>query len=62
MLGNDQKSAITSARVRNESFYEESKELQFLTRCDVALRFENVLTLSRYFSELKDLSSDGLAM
>ena len=32
-----------------------------LTRC-VALRFENLLTSSRYFSELKDLSVDGLAM
>ena len=31
-----------------------------LTRC-VALRFENLLTSSRYFSELKDLSLDGLA-
>ena len=26
------------------------------------LRFENLLTSSRYFSELKDLSLDGLAM
>ena len=32
-----------------------------LTRC-VALRFENLSTLSRYFSALKDLSLDGLAM
>ena len=28
----------------------------------VALRFENLLTSSRYFSELKDLSLGGLAM
>ena len=42
-------------------FYEESKELHCLTRC-VALKFENLLTSSRYFSELKDLSLDGLAM
>ena len=28
----------------------------------IALRFENLLTSSRYFSELKDLSLDGLAM
>ena len=42
-------------------FYEESKsELHCLTRC-VALKFENLLTSSRYFSELKDLSLDGLA-
>ena len=34
---------------------------QFNNRC-VALRFENLLTSSRYFSELKDLSLDGLAM
>ena len=32
-----------------------------LTRC-VALRFENLSTSSRYFSELKDLSLDDLAM
>ena len=32
-----------------------------LTRC-VALRFENSKTSSRYFSELKNLSVDGLAM
>ena len=42
-------------------FYEESKELHCLTRC-VALGFENLLTSSRYFSELKDLSLDGLTM
>ena len=35
-------------------FYKESKELHCLTRC-VALRFKNLLTSSRYFSELKDL-------
>ena len=29
---------------------------------DVALTFENLVTSSRYFSELKDLSLDGLAM
>ena len=45
----------------NEGFYEESKELHCLTRC-VALKFKNLLTSSRYFSELKDLSLDGLAM
>ena len=42
-------------------FFKELKELHGLTRC-VALRFENLLTSSRYFSELKDLSVDGLAM
>ena len=42
-------------------FYEESKELHCLTRC-VALKIENLLTSSRYFSELKDLNLDGLAM
>ena len=60
-MGNDQKNAFTSASVRDEVFYEESKELHCLTRC-VALRFENLVTSSRYFSELKDLSLDGLAM
>ena len=43
------------------SFYKDSKELLCLTKC-VALRFENLLTSSRYFSELKDLRLDGLAM
>ena len=42
-------------------FYKKSKELHCLTRC-VSLRFENLLALSGYFSELKDLSLDGLAM
>ena len=41
--------------------YEKLKKLHCLTRC-VALRFENLLTSSRYFSELKDLSLDGLAI
>ena len=35
--------------------------LHCLTRC-VALRFENLSTSSRYLSDLKDLSLDGLAM
>ena len=43
------------------SFYEESKWLYYLTKC-VALRFKNLLSSSRYFFELKDLSLDGLAM
>ena len=42
-------------------FYEESKELHCLSRC-VALRFENFLTSIRYFSWLKDLNLDGLAV
>ena len=42
------------------SFHEKSKKLHCLTRC-VALRFENLSTSSRYFSESKDLSLDGLA-
>ena len=42
-------------------FYTESKDLHCLIRC-VVLRFENLLTSSRYFFELKDLSLDGLAM
>ena len=45
-------------------------EMRFLRRIEeshystryVALKFENLLTSSRYFSELKDLSLDGLAM
>ena len=42
-------------------FYEESKGLHCATRC-IALRFENLLTSSRNFYKLKDLSLDGLAM
>ena len=42
-------------------FYKKSKELHCLTRC-VALKFEDLSTSNRYFSELKDLSLDGLAM
>ena len=60
-MGNDRKSAIASASVRSEVLYKESKELHCFTRC-FAPRFENIVTSSRYFSELKDLSSDGLAM
>ena len=55
LLGNGRKSAISTASVRNVFFYKESKELHYLTRC-VAPRFENLLTSSRYFSELKHLS------
>ena len=42
-------------------FHEKMKELHCSTKC-VALRFENLSPSSRYFSELKDLSLDGLAM
>ena len=55
ILCNDRKSAITSASVQNEVFK------KVTLRC-VALRFENLLTSSRYFFQLKDLSLDGLAM
>ena len=55
----NQKSAITSSRVRNEVFTKNRRIFHCLTRC-VALRFKNLLTSSRYFSELKDLSLDGL--
>ena len=61
ILGKDRKTAITSASARNKVLSEELKELHYLTRC-VALRFKNLLTSSHYFSELKDLSLDGLAM
>ena len=61
IMGNDRKSAITRASVRNEFFCDESKELRCLSRY-VALRFENLLTSSRYFSELNNLSLNGLAM
>jgi len=40
---------------------EKSKELRYLTKC-VALKFENLWTSNRYFSESKGLSLDGLAM
>ena len=39
----------------------EMRFLHCLTNC-VALRFKNVLTSSRYFCELKDLSLDDLAV
>ena len=53
---------VRSQRQASEiRFLRKSKELHCLTKC-VALRFENLLTSSRYFSELKDLSLDGLAM
>ena len=60
-MGNDRKSAIISARVQSQSSEMKSMELHYLARC-VALRFENLLTSSRYFFELKDLSLDGLSM
>ena len=49
----------------------QASEMRFLRRIEgvtlfnkvrIALRFENLSTSSRYFSELKDLSLDGLAM
>ena len=58
---------VTTKRVRlpvqtsEMRFYKESKELHCLTRCE-ALRFENLLTPSRCFSKLKDVSLVGLAM
>ena len=49
----------------------QASEMRFLQRIEgvtlfnkvrnLALRFETLLTLSGYFSELKDLSLDGLA-
>ena len=58
---------VMTERVRSQvqtsemRFCEKSKELRCSTKY-VALRFENLSTSSRYFSELKDLTLDGLAM
>ena len=55
---------VMTARVRSQVPASEMRFLQrieCLTRC-VALRFENLLMSSCYFSELKYLSLDGLAM
>ena len=53
-------------RVRSQV---QASEMRFLQKIEgvalsryVALIFENLLTLSCYFSELKDLSLSGLAM
>ena len=54
------KSWVMTGRVRSqrsESFYKKSQVLNYLTRC-VALRYEHLLTSSRYFSELKYFSLD----
>ena len=67
ILTDGHESWVMTEKVRSQvqasegSFSEESKELHCLTRC-VAVRFRNLLTSSHYFSELKDLSLDGLAM
>ena len=55
---------VMTERIRSQ---EQASEMRFLRRIEgvtkcLALRFENLLTSSRYFSELKDLSLDGLAM
>ena len=59
---------VTTKRVRSHL---QTSEMRFLRRIEgvtlfykvrVALRFKNFLTSKRYFSELKDLSLDGLAM
>ena len=63
----DHKSWVMTERVRSQV---QASEMRFsrriegvhcLTRC-VAMRFENPLKLSRYFSELKELCLDGLIM
>ena len=67
VLTNGRESWVMIERIRSQvqasetRFYKELKGFHSLTRC-VALRFENLLTSSRYFSELKDLSLDSLAM
>ena len=40
----------------------QASEMRFLRRIEGVTLFENLLTLSHYFSALKDLSLDGLAM
>ena len=58
---------IMTARVRSPvqasvmKFLRRIEGVTLLTRC-VAPRFKNLSTLSRYFSKLKDLSFDGLAI
>ena len=56
VLGNDRKSAITSARVQNEFLYEETKKSFYFAR-RAALGFENLKASSRYryFFESKGL-------
>ena len=57
---------VMTERMRSQV---QGSEMRFLRRIEgvtllkrcVALRFENLLTSSRYFSELKVLSFDGLA-
>ena len=51
----------SQVQVSEIRFYEESKELHWVTKCET-LRLENFLISSSYFSELKNLSLDGLAM
>ena len=45
------KSVRSQVQASERGFYKDSKELHSSTRC-VALRFENLLTSSRYFSEI----------
>ena len=68
ILTHGHESWVTTERVPSQ---EQASEMRFsriiegvidcLTRC-VAQRFKNLLTSSRYFSELKKLCLDGLVM
>ena len=64
ILTHGHESWVMTERMRS---HVQASEMRFLRRIEgvtlfIALRFENLLTSSPYFSELKDLSLDGLAM
>ena len=54
-------SEVPGPPFQNPAYATGSKESHCLTRC-VALRIKNLSASSRYFSKLKDLSLDELAM
>ena len=43
-------------------FVRKTEEVTLFNKVRIALRFKNLLTSNRYFSELKDLSLDDLAI
>ena len=49
---------VMTERMRSQT---QASEMRFLRRIE-GVRFENLLTSSRYFSKLNNLSLDGLAM
>jgi len=67
ILNYDHETWVLTERIRRQvqtskiRFCESLKELRYLTKF-VALKFENLWVLSRYFSESKHLSLDDLTM